>query len=165
MTLGRWFGQIFLVLLVNWMCHLYSLSCVGDALLDIIQLCKLKHLIQLLLLLVFWFLIKDLENDKTRNLSLALYDIGVVLCLRCMTIWSCAQQPNLELTNCWWNLPCLQASDASLRPLTLLWDDLLAYLSRGCELIFVLTMLCVWGAYPIGYVPSTTWPCACSLFC
>jgi hypothetical protein len=29
-----------------------------------------------------------------------------VLCLRCMTLWSCARQPNPELANCGWNLPC-----------------------------------------------------------
>jgi hypothetical protein len=26
-------------------------------------------------------------------------------------------------------------------------------------------MLCVWGAYPIGYVPSTAWSCACCFCC
>jgi hypothetical protein len=26
-------------------------------------------------------------------------------------------------------------------------------------------MLCVWGAYPVGYVPSTTWLCDCQFFC
>jgi hypothetical protein len=66
-----------------------------------------------------------LENDKTGNPSLALCDIAVVLCLRCMTIWSCAQQPNHEMANCWWNLPCLQASDAGLRP------------THSCEMIFL----------------------------
>jgi hypothetical protein len=91
-SLGRWFGQKCLVLLVNWMCYCSRLSCAGDALLDMIQLCKLNYLIQLLLLLVFWFLVKDLEDNKTRSLRLTLRCIGCGVVLRCMTIWSCAQQ-------------------------------------------------------------------------
>jgi hypothetical protein len=30
------------------------------------------------------------------------------------------------------------------------------------DLVLELIWLCVWGAYPIGYVPSTTWSCECS---
>jgi hypothetical protein len=85
--------------------------------------------------------------------------------LRCMTIWSCAQQ-QVSVNCLWWNLPLLH------KPMMLVWGH-----SQSCEMIclllypgfwdlaVVLVLLCVWGAYPVGYVPNTTWSCACSYSC
>jgi hypothetical protein len=75
-------------------------SCTSVALLEKIQLCKLD-LLDSAPAAVSLLIPSDLEDDKTRNLILALCGIGCGVVLRCMTIWSCAQQPNLEMAICW----------------------------------------------------------------
>jgi hypothetical protein len=125
---------------LNWLRS--RLSCASDALLDLVQLCKLNFITMLLLLLLLtpsrllgkWYDCCFIEW---------LYATLAVIVLRCMTIWSCAQQPVLQRLTC---------GDIYLYywPVMLVWGH-----SHFCEMNFLLI-------YPGLAIWCLSWPCCVS---
>jgi hypothetical protein len=81
----------------------------------------------------------------------------------CWGAWPFGHVPSNQYWNafCWWNLPCLQANYAGPRP-THYCVTICLHKCPGFKMWY---QLCVWGAYPIGYVPSTSWSWACYFCC